>query len=248
MPQPSSHQTSAAPVVPEMADAARLQPDDVAERRHAEDQHFEEEALRRPDRQRLLEQRIEAPGDAQRQRYPGQPAGLHRQQRHRHDGERDRADLRAAQLFAKHDRAEENAEQRVDVVAERRLQRAVVGDRPDIGAPVEGDQRRGQRAHGKRARRAQRLLDVGRAPHQEQQHAGDRHRPDDAVRHHFGRRNMRDRLHVEGQPAPQQVARQRVEEAAPGVGVGDFGAAAVASAVMALSLCAVSAIRTISKF
>ena len=37
----------------EMACAGRLQPDDIAERRDAQEQDFQEETLVRPDRQRL---------------------------------------------------------------------------------------------------------------------------------------------------------------------------------------------------
>ena len=65
----------------------------------------------------------------------------------------DGGDLQAAQLLAEQHGAHGDDDQRVDVVAERGLDGAVGGDRPDIDAPVDGDQRGGERRHQQRARR-----------------------------------------------------------------------------------------------
>ena len=55
-------------------------------------------------------------------------------------GERHRDPLRAAEALAQHEHAEQHVDERVDEVAEARLDDVVVGDRPDVEQPVERDE------------------------------------------------------------------------------------------------------------
>ncbi|MCY1302662.1 hypothetical protein D9M70_523330 [compost metagenome] len=197
----------------------RLEPDDIAERRNAEQQHLQEEALVRTDRQRLAEESIEAPGQAKADRHPRQAAGIEGEHGDGRCRKRDRNHLRRVRLFLQQHRAEEDRKQRVDIVAERRLDRAAGANRPDIDAPVDGDQHGGQRRHAQHARRAQRHRDVIGTTEPKQNQTRERHRPHDPVRHHFRRRNVRDGLHEEGQKAPKQIGGQREGKASRGIGI-----------------------------
>lgn len=192
------------------------QPGDITQGRHRQQKHFEQKTLAGADRQRLAEKTVGGEGKGQRQRYPGQLASLDRQH-----GDRDRRkhhgrDLQPVEPLAEQQGADHDADQRIDVVAKGGLDGAVDGDRPDVDPPIDRDQRRRERRHGYGAGRTDCRLEIRGAAGPDQNRGGDRHRPDDAVGNHLGKRQVRNRFHVERQQTPQEIGTQRQQEAAAG--------------------------------
>lgn len=131
-------------------------------------------------------------------------------ERHQNDG----GDLRRIEFFLQKHCPEEDAEQRIDEITQSRIERATRTDRPDIDTPVDADQSGRKARHGKHFRVFQRRPDFRRPPDRYEYGSGDRHRPDDAVNDDLDRRNMRNRLHVEGKEPPQQICGKRESKTA----------------------------------
>ena len=170
--------------------------------RHAQDQHLEEEALRSGRSAASSAGNRRWRRRCQRQRE-STAARLHRRQDdHSQHRQPDRRHLQAGQLLAQEDGAHRQRHQRIDVIAERGFDRAVGGDRPDIDAPIHSDQRGGERRKRQRARRTESYLDVGRTAERKQDSTGNRHRPQDAMRHDLDRRDMVHQLQEKRQHTP----------------------------------------------
>ena len=125
--------------------------------------------------------------------------------------------------FAQDHRAERHREERIDIVAERRVECPVIGDGPDIDAPVHRDEAGGDRGHDDHARGPQRRDEVARPPQRQQHRPRDRHRPEHAMGDDLGRWDMGHRLHVERQEPPEQVGRNGIGKARGRVAVCGWG-------------------------
>ena len=196
------------------------QPRHIPQRRGQQDQHLEQKPLVRPDRQRFLEIGIGRPADRQRQREPRQPPRLERQDCHRQHRQPDRYPLPPAQPLAQQHRPQKHRKQRVDVIAQRRIQRVPRPDGPDIDPPVDADDRRSHRGHPQHPRISDRRPQIRRPALKQQDQPRNRHRPDHPMRDHLGRRDMRHRLHEQRQEPPHKIRRQRKAEPARRVLVG----------------------------
>jgi hypothetical protein len=86
----------------------------------------------------LLAEAVHAEGDGQHERDPWWAAVVDGDDQHRHGADRYRDPLRSAQALTEHEHAEQDRQQRVDEVAQTRLDDVPGVDAVDIGAPVEG--------------------------------------------------------------------------------------------------------------
>ncbi len=160
-----------------------------AERKPDHDQHggnrqqhdFQQEALRRAYGQGFTEKGVKAPGNGERDGNPWQAARMPGEDGHRNRHEADGGDLRRIEFFLQQYGTEEDAEQRIDEIAERGIKCAARADRPDVDAPVDADERSRKTRHRKHLRTSQRRTDFSRTPEHDQHHRCDRHRPDDAM-------------------------------------------------------------------
>jgi hypothetical protein len=97
--------------------------DDEADRRHGQDQDFEKEPLIGADRQRFLEEGIKPPGQRQPDRNPRHAADSQASSANRGDCQRNGGFLARIKAFLEQHRAQENRKQRIDVIAQRGLDR-----------------------------------------------------------------------------------------------------------------------------
>ena len=197
-----------------MAAARCRQPADICQRQWRDQNDFKKEPLCRADRQRLLEIAVDAECQRQSQRHPGKTTALDGHQADTEDGERDGEHLSTAQPFAQKERAKRDVDQRVDEIAESRLERPARTDRPDVDRPVHRDETGREKAHGKHARLTEHREETGKATQRQENRRRDRHRPQHAVGHHFVWRDVGDGLHVERQEPPKKVGREGEGEAA----------------------------------
>lgn len=92
------------------------------------------------DGQRFLEESVKTPSEREGECDPGDRAIIDREDQDGDGGKGDGNPLEGTKAFAQQHGSEENREQRVDVVTKRRIERVVGDDRPDIDAPIYGDE------------------------------------------------------------------------------------------------------------
>lgn len=141
-------------------------------------------------------------------------------QHHADGGQADGGGAEAIDPFTEQPGPGGHVEQRVEVVAERGVQRPAVVHRHDIGGPVGGDQhrRQGQPAqHLGLTEDGDHLRPLTRDQHQQQ---GPEHAPDSAVAHDLPGVGalMRHLLKDQGDEAPQQVATHPRHQGGAGFG------------------------------
>ena len=109
--------------------------------------------------------------------------------------------------------AERHVDQRIDVVAEARLQHAAMRHRADVGQPVDRDERRRGAEHRQRAASTQRGEHLAGVALQADDDHQEERGPHDAVGQQLEDRRARDRLEVEREESPEAVGREGVDEA-----------------------------------
>ena len=119
-------------------------PCQINQRKRRQDQHFQHEALICAHRKRFAEIGVEPPAERKGKRNKRQRAGFICQNRDRHCGQSDGNKLRPGELLFQQYRPQGDAEQRVDIIAQRGIDGLIIGDGPHIDPPVERNQRRGQ--------------------------------------------------------------------------------------------------------
>ncbi|MNT26837.1 hypothetical protein D3C72_1624350 [compost metagenome] len=109
--------------------------------------------------------------------------------------------------------AQQHAEQRIDEVAQARIDHAVGRHRPDIEEPVGAEQGGARREAEDQARIARDLAQPAKMPPPEQDCAQEDQRPHHPVQQDLERRHAVEGFDIEGQQAPDDVREQRVEDA-----------------------------------
>jgi hypothetical protein len=148
----------------------------------------------------------------------------HRLDRHGQGGDGHRHDLGPGQPFAQQREADDNAEQRVDVVPEAGFEGATGGHRPNEDAPAHRHQKRGeqQARHEPPVRQVgQQVLQLAKRP-QRAKRNGDR--PEGAVRHHLEHVDVGQGAEKQPIEAPQPIGEERKHDPFLGLGALIHGA------------------------
>ncbi|MCY1362392.1 hypothetical protein D9M69_491070 [compost metagenome] len=168
----------------------------------------------------LADQPVEAEGQRQGQGHPGQRPHLPDLLRHADGRQQHRDPLQAPQALTEDQHPQQHVDQRVDVVAQARLQHAAVVHRPDVDQPVAGDQ---HAAGGEHAEAlgvvAQFAQPAGVFPDQQQERA-EEGGPEGAMDDDLQRRNALDGLEVERKESPDDVGGEPQDVPAARVGGG----------------------------
>ena len=114
--------------------------DEPSRRERRQEPRLPEQADDRVGADGLAREAVEAERDREREGDPGQAAVPQREDGDPGRGERHREPLRPGEALAQHQDAEQHVDERVDEIAEARLDHVVVGDRPDVEQPVERDE------------------------------------------------------------------------------------------------------------
>ena len=143
--------------------------------------------------------------DGERQRDPRHRAERHRQIRHAGSRQRNGYPLQPPKPLVEHHHAENDAEQRVDEIAEADLHDLVDADRPHENQPVGGNGDGGYRVDDDDARRAHRLPHDVKLLRSRDHHGQHQERPDDAMADELERRNAAERFPVDRKEPPERV-------------------------------------------
>ncbi len=87
----------------------------------------------------LLHEPVEAEAEGQSQAHPRNPSVAHGKHEHAGSREEQRDELRRSQPLAKHDDAQEDTDERVDVVPQARLHESLGAHGPRVDEPVDPD-------------------------------------------------------------------------------------------------------------
>ena len=166
----------------------------------------------------LLQCAVEREGHGEHERDPRQLAELHG---HEHDAEEGEEDAemhgRREPLLEEHD-AERHIHQRIDVVAETRVDDVPVVHCPDVGQPVDGDQDRSaekeQRAPPVMAERAAVLAESRPALGDSEDEQHEDERPTNAVGEDLRGGDRREEIPVERQESPDDIGGDSGDHAA----------------------------------
>ncbi len=197
-----------------MQSAMAGQPRQIAESDRRQNKGFGGKALSRADRRRLADIAVE--GEAHRQQKAEPDRGQGRSRHHGHTDRRhaDRQLLRHAQTFLQQHHADHHIHQRIEEIAKAGGDDMMIGDGPDIGQPVDGDQHGAERhaEHGRAItqRRAKLAESARRAKKADQKDK----REEDAICNDLNRADDRQQLEIQGQQAPQQIGAKAEGKAA----------------------------------
>ncbi len=213
-PLPSSSALTCGAAWPNAPVPCSLHPQQEADGERREQQRLGGQSGHGFDLDHLPDQAIAAETGRERERDPGRTAGDDGEVEHADRGQADGELLRHVESLAEHQHAQHHVQQRVDEVAEARVDHVAMGNRPDVEQPVDADQH--GRDHQPVARagiceRSAHRTDVT-APGQPGEHQ--QATPDDPVRHDLERGQVVQRLHVEGQHAPDCEGRDGSRESA----------------------------------
>ena len=189
----------------------KQQPD---QRQRQQQPGFHHQSGQRGDRRLFADQAVEAEGQGQHQRHPGQAAELPDLLRHAQRSQGHRQPLQGTQAFLEQQHAEHHVDQRIDVVAQAGFQHVAVVHRPDIGHPVAGDQQSAGGQHDEALRILAQLAPPARVLPEQQQDGAEQGRPDRALDDDFHRGNAFEQFEVEREQSPDHISRQ-AEDIAP---------------------------------
>jgi hypothetical protein len=125
----------------------------------------------------------------------------------------DRRPLPGAQPLTQDEHTEEHADERVDEVAEGGLDRVAAVHGVDVGAPVDRDDRRGDREEREPA--WAHVLHPPPVPAGGEDDADDDERPDDAVREDLDRTGRLQQRPVQREQTPQDIGPDSVQDPTP---------------------------------
>ena len=192
---------------------ARPVPRGNAQRGDQQDRALDGEARQRADRHLLAQQAVgrEAEGEGQadpqgRKRTRGEDRDPDRSQRHRDP-------LRPAQPLLEDQRAEQDVDQRIDVIAKAGRIDFTLLDRPDVDEPVHRNEERTGAQHQHRAHVSQSLANRGKLAAEGDDEKADRQRPDNPPADEFERGHLLHQQQVQGHEAPYDIGAQCLRKA-----------------------------------
>ena len=191
-----------------VADSHRM----YASRDRRQHDGLERDALHRADGRLLLGESVGAEGEGQEERDPRRPAVVDGQHHDRDERDAHRHPLQPSQPLAEDQHAHQHRDQRVDEVAQRRLDDAVVVDAPDVAAPVDGDDDGGTGDEQQLAAVAQERLELGHPVPQDEDRHHRHQRPHHAVGEDLDGAARLEQRPVERERAPQDVRRRAEDE------------------------------------
>jgi hypothetical protein len=193
--------------------AGAAEPGEVGERERGDQQRLERQALDRTDARGLLRQSVGAEGEREDQRHPRRASVVPGQHHDRDEAEAQRRPLHRPQPLAEEHHAHQHGHQRVDEVAERRLDHARGVHAVDVGAPVGGDRGRGDHQEQRRTPVAEQVAQRAAPPEHDHQHGHHDRRPHDPVGQDLDRAARLQQREVERERAPQSVGRDPEDQA-----------------------------------
>ncbi len=191
------------------------EPQQEAERGHEEHGGLGGQGLQAAHVHLLLDQAVRGEGERQHQRDPGRPAVSDRQDE---DGRQARGDgdpLDGPQPFTQQQDAHGDGDQRIDEVAERRLDDLAVVHGPDVEAPVDRDRRRRDRYQGELAPVADQFADPRPAAYGQERDGDDAQGPDHPVGQDLDRPGRFEQRPEQGDQAPHHVRADSVQQPCP---------------------------------
>ncbi len=192
--------------------APRAQPQQVTERGQELDGGLGGQRLDAAEVDLLLDQPVGREGEGEAEGDPRRVAVADGEDEHRRGADPDRGPLGGPQPFLQQQHAHRDGDQRVDEVAEGGLDDVPGVHGPDVDAPVDGDDRRGDRDQGEPARLSQQLAEPGPAAHDEQGGAHEEQGPDHPVGEDLhGARGLEERPEQRDEP-PHPVRREAVQQ------------------------------------
>ena len=197
--------------------------DQVGHREHGDrgqDRGLDGERLHGGEGASLLQEAVPGEREGERQRDRRELAVSECDHDHRERTECNCDPLQPAQAFAQHDHAQRDGHERVDEVAERSVDDAILLDRPDVHQPVRGDQYGSEGELEQASAFAQQRADP-RPVTAERDHAQhDDERPQDPVSEDLQRARRCEQMEVDRERAPDRVRGDAGEDAGPGLTAG----------------------------
>lgn len=192
--------------------ALRAQPQQVAERGQELDRCLGGQRLDAAQVDLLLHQAVGGEGEGEGEGDPRRLPVPDGQYEHGREADPDRRPLRGPQPLLQEQDAHRDGDQGVDEVAERGLDDVTGVHRPDVQAPVHGDDGRGHGDEAELARLPQQLADPGPAPDDHQRDGDEDQGPDHPVGEDLGCSGGFQQGPEERDQAPHPVRREAVQQ------------------------------------
>ncbi|EPJ34313.1 putative protein RarD [Streptomyces afghaniensis 772] len=192
--------------------APRAQPHQEGEGGQELDHGLGGQRLHAAEVQLLLHQPVRGEGEGEAEGDPRRPAVADGQHDDRRGAGPDRQPLHRPQPLLQQQHTHRDGDQRIDEVPERGLDDVPGVHGPDVQAPVEGDERRGDRDEAQPARLPQQLTGPGPAAQHEQGGAHEDQRPHHPVGQDLQRPGGLQQGPEQRNEAPHPVGREAVQQ------------------------------------
>ncbi len=192
--------------------ALRAQPQQIAEGGQELDRGLGGQRLQAAEVDLLLHQAVGGEGEGEDQGDPRRLPVSDGQDEDGGESDADRRPLHGPQPFFQEQHAHRDGDQRVDEVSEGGLDDPVVVHGPDVDAPVDGDDGRGDRDECEPPRLPQQLSGPLPASYDEKHRGDDDEGPRHPMGEDLGRIGRLEQGEVEGKQPPHPVGREAVQQ------------------------------------